>query len=207
MCTRYFMDDAPASLAEILLSAKQSKLAGKFLNELGKPVITQGEARPTDIVPVIATSQSGKRAVFPMKWGFTNPAHKSTIFNARTETAGIKPTFREAWESRRCIVPASYYFEWEHFKGADGKTRTGDKYAIQPAGDDVTWLCGLYRMEGGLPFFVILTREPGEGLSRIHDRMPFILPENLIDDWISPTSDPNSLLGHALTEMVAEKTE
>ena len=207
MCTRYFMDDAPVSLVEILLAAKQSRLAGRFLSELGKSVITQGEARPTDVVPVIATSQSGRRAVFPMKWGFTNPSHKSTIFNARSETAGIKPTFRDAWKSRRCIVPASYYFEWEHFKSADGKTMTGDKYAIQPAGDDATWLCGLYRMEGGLPFFVILTREPGEGLESIHDRMPLILPERYIDEWISPASDPDSLLGHALTEMVLEKVE
>ncbi|MBQ7429382.1 MAG: SOS response-associated peptidase family protein [Butyrivibrio sp.] len=69
-----------------------------------------------------------------------------------------------------------FYFEWEHFKSADGKVKTGDKYAIQPRDCTVTWLCGLYRIEDGYPVFVVLTKEPTAELSKIHDRMPLMLP-------------------------------
>ncbi len=105
----------------------------------------------------------------------------------------------------RCIVPASYYFEWEHLIRNNGKTKTGDKYAIQPQGSSMTWLCGLYRFENDMPFFVILTREPGEQIRFIHDRMPLILPEHLVNDWINPDVDPDKLVGEAVTDVVAEK--
>jgi len=69
----------------------------------------------------------------------------------------------------------------------------------------VTWLCGLYRIENGLPVFVILTREPGEGIRFLHDRMPLILPGDLVDAWIRPDTKPEELLPYALTDMVFEK--
>ena len=69
----------------------------------------------------------------------------------------------------------------------------------------MTWLCGLYRIEEGLPVFTVLTREPGEEIRFIHDRMPLILPERYIDDWIRPDTKPEELLGEALTDMAFEK--
>ena len=89
--------------------------------------------------------------------------------------------------------------------GNNGKTKTGDKYAIQPQGSSMTWLCGLYRFENDMPFFVILTREPGEQIRFIHDRMPLILPEQLVNAWIDPDADPEKLVKEAMTDMIAEK--
>ena len=71
----------------------------------------------------------------------------------------------------------------------------------------MTWLCGLYRIEEGLPVFVILTREPGGELRFLHDRMPVIMPEHLVNDWICPDVKPEDLLPRALTEMMFEKAE
>ncbi len=76
---------------------------------------------------------------------------------------------------------------------------------IQPKNARATWLCGLYRMENDLPVFTILTREPAEELRRIHDRMPLILPKELIAEWIDPDKKPETLLRYALTDMMAEK--
>ena len=121
--------------------------------------------------------------------------------------AGEKPTFKEAWKSHRCIIPASYYYEWEHLKSPDGKIKTGDKYAIQPTDCTTTWLCGLYRIEDGYPVFVVLTQEPTEELVKIHDRMPVMLPANRIDEWINPATNPEELLGYTLSEMIIEKAE
>ena len=141
---------------------------------------------------------------FPRRWGFQIPGG-SLVVNARSETAASKPTFRDAWRSHRCIVPASWYFEWEHTKTPAGKTKTGDKYAIQPRNEQMTWLCGLYRMEDGFPVFTVLTREPTQYLRQIHDRMPLILPKNMIQEWIRPDNKPEELLEYAVTDLVAEK--
>lgn len=161
----------------VLFSDLRSSLTSKFVDTHARPLITDGEVRPTDIVPVIAPNAKGIKSVFPMQWGFLARDGKRSLFNARVESAMKKPTFKDAWKSHRCIIPASYYFEWEHFKSTDGKTKTGDKYAIQPTGCIVTWLCGLYRIEDGYPVFVVLTKEPTAELSKIHDRMPLMLPK------------------------------
>jgi putative SOS response-associated peptidase YedK len=142
-----------------------------------------------------------------MRFGFTLDRDNRPLVNARSETAGEKPMFRDAFRSRRCVIPASWYFEWEHKKDNTGKVSVGQKYLIQPRGSAMTWLCGLYRIENGLPELVILTREPEGDLRRIHDRMPVILPKNRILQWISPDSKPEDLLKLSLTDMVFEKAE
>ena len=120
MCCRYYIEETNEMQA-IVSDMMPSSLVRKW-NEL-YPIKTYGEMSPTDIVPVIASNRNRQRAVFPMKWGFTG---KALLMNARVETAAVKPTFRDAWKSHRCIVPASYYYEWEHQIGNNGKTTTGD---------------------------------------------------------------------------------
>ena len=195
MCCRYWAAESP-ELRAIVEEMNRSPLVQKWRKT--KEIKTFGEIRPADVVPVIAPDRRGNRAVFPMKWGFSG---RSLLINARSETAGAKPTFQESWERRRCIVPASWYFEWEHIKDDGSRARTGDKYMIRPKDSAMTWLCGLYRIEEGLPVFVVLTREPDEKIRFIHDRMPLILPERCIEEWIRPDGKPEKLLGEALTEM------
>lgn len=207
MCTRYALDKTLEELQEIIDIAQRAPLTEKFIDTHARPLTIDGEVRPTDIVPVIAPNSKGEKSVFPMQWGFMARDNKRKLFNARLETAGTKPTFKESWQSRRCIIPAAYYYEWEHLKSPDGKEKTGDKYAIQPEGSTVTWLCGLYRIEDGYPVFVILTKEPTAELAKIHDRMPLMLPKEKINEWINPSSKPDDLLQYAISDMVVEKTD
>ena len=199
MCCRYWTDESP-ELRPIVEEMNRSPLMRKWQDKA--KVKSYGEIFPMDVVPVIAPNRSGLRTVYPMKWGYSG---KSLLMNARSETAAEKPTFRDDWARHRCIVPASWYFEWEHYPGSDGKKHTGDKYMIHPKDCAVTWLCGLYRIENGLPVFVILTREPGEALRFLHDRMPLIMPEELVTEWIRPDRKPEELLPGALTDMDFEK--
>lgn len=203
MCTRFYIEPRSEELDEIMEAAVRSGLAHKFL-VAGSGVMTSGEIRPTNVVPVIAPNRDGKRTVFPMRWGFRIPG-RSLVVNARTETAAVRPTFRESWKQHRCVIPASWYFEWEHLDAPGGKTKTGDKFAIQPRGQSVTWLCGLYRMEDGFPAFTVLTREPSDDVRRIHDRMPLMLPEEMTDAWISPDQKPEDIIRYALTDLVMER--
>ena len=155
----------------------------------------------------INRNRSGARTVISMVWGFTLPRSSSPLVNARVESASTKPTFKESWERRRCIIPASYYFEWEHLiNAATRKAKTGDKYMIQPEESAVTWIAGLYRIEDisgiQVPVFTILTREPSEEIRFIHDRMPVILPGESVDNWIKPDSKPDEIIKDAMTDMV-----
>ena len=71
----------------------------------------------------------------------------------------------------------------------------------------MTWLCGLYRIEDGYPVFVVLTKEPTAELSKIHDRMPLMLPKDRIDEWISHGVNPDEIVPFALSDMVMEKAD
>ena len=203
------MEKSP-ELRPYIEAANRSSLKDRLVSKLARPLVTEGEVRPTDLVPVIApSSKSQEPTVFPMVWGFTIPRRQTSLFNARVESATEKPTFKESWEKRRCIVPASWYYEWEHLINAStGKSKTGDKYMIQAKGSNVIYLAGLYRLEeiAGIqvPVFTILTREPSDEIRFIHDRMPVMLPKEYIREWVNPNGKPEEIIRAAQTEMVFE---
>ncbi len=208
MCTRFYAD-IDKELRPFADAAQRASFAEQMMIELSRPLSMSGEIRPTDIAAVIAPARNGKRAVFPMQWGFSINGLKTPIVNARMESAAEKPAFRDSWYRRRCVIPASWYYEWQHYKTPDGRMRTGEKYAIQPKNSGITWLAGLYRFEEKgkfrYPVFVVLTREPCEAVSGIHDRMPVILPESAVDEWISIGGIPEKTVRNALTDMMVEK--
>ena len=208
MCCRYYMELSP-ELRPYIEAANRSPLKGKIVDKLARPMVTSGEVRPTDLVPVIASNKAMKPAVFPMVWGFHLPRYSSPIVNARVETAMEKEIFKESWEHRRCIIPASYYFEWEHLKNAAGKAKTGDKYMIQPQGSRLTFMAGLYRIEEikgiKIPVFTILTRAPVESIRFIHDRMPVILLKESIREWVNPSRKPEKILKDLPVDVLFEK--
>ena len=73
---------------------------------------TSGEIRPTDVAPVIAPSALNRRiGAFPMRWGFQHPRRGMLVFNTRMETAPEKDLFVSSIDERRCLIPASRYFE------------------------------------------------------------------------------------------------
>ena len=199
MCCRYWTDESP-ELREIVEEMNRSPLIGRW--QKTSAVKAFGEIRPYDVTAVIAPDRRGRRAVFPMRWGFRE---KTLLINARSETAAVKPAFRTAWAHQRCAVPASWYYEWEHLTDLSGRAKTGARYLIQAAGRDMTWLAGLYRIEDGLPVFVILTRDAAEEIRFIHDRMPLVLPGELVNEWIRPDAPPEPLVNHALTAMHWER--
>ena len=185
MCGRYFIDDSQndAELHDIIESLNRRKSSA---------LKTSGEIFPTDTVPVIANNRAMARSVFAMTWGYTFPNGKR-IINARSETANEKQVFRNGMEQRRCVIPASNYFEWERLE----KKRT-TKYAIRPDTAGLMYMAGIYRFENGTPVFTILTREPAEDIAFIHDRMPVILPSGIIADWMNPRYKAKDIMKEAV---------
>ena len=201
MCGRYWIERSE-EIDDIINQAERSPILDLMHGLSSHALVSSGEIRPADLVPVIAPDRQGMRAVFPMRWGFPG---KSLVINARVETSSEKRLFQDAWRAHRCIVPASCYFEWEHLTRNDGKKVTGDKYMIRPAGEQNTWLCGLYRIENGFPEFVILTKEAAQEIRFIHDRMPLIMPKSRVEEWIRPDAVPEELLPYAVSDVRYEK--
>ena len=146
--------------------------------------IKKGEIAPSDPAPVFMPlpDLSGYRAV-PMRWGFPKPGGgKGVIFNARSETAATLPLFRRSLRERRIVVPSTGFYEWDKLGG------TRARYLFRPAGKTMTYMAGIFTLFsdgfGEYPAFVILTR-PAEGvIARFHHRMPAVLDESRISDWL-----------------------
>jgi len=188
MCGRYYIpeEDAAAELMEIIDQINRKHNAG--------PVIKTGEIAPTDTAPVLANNRSLNVTPFAMKWGYTM-SNGMLVFNARSEEAAEKPLFRDGMAQRRCLVPAAHYYEWEKI----GKQKV--KYAIKPTDSEILYMAGIYRIENGTPVFSILTREPANSISFIHDRMPVILPREMMNDWLNPRFNANEVLQSAVLDI------
>ena len=186
MCGRYYIagNDAAEELRQII----------EAVNRRNTDVKTGGEICPGDTVPVLANSPSLQPGAYAMRWGYTLPDGK-LLFNARSETAAEKAIFKDGMTQRRCLIPATCYFEWEH----RGKDKI--KYAIAPENNDMIYLAGIYRKEGNRAACTILTREPAEGIAFIHNRMPVILPAKAVRDWLNIRYDAADVLKAAQVEM------
>ena len=204
MCCRYYMflTSQTRVLEEEL---RQSPLTQETQKRIERPVKTSGEIRPTDLTTVYAANKNGVPKAFAMVWGYRGKDGRTTLFNARSETAAEKPTFREDWLTHRCAVPASGYYEWT--KRKNGASGSGTKYAVHSRNGEAMWLCGPYRMEEGVPHFVILTRDASEPLAFLHDRMPLVLAKTEVRRWIDPHSDPAQLLKKAEDDLCAEEAK
>ena len=77
MCSRYFVDLSP-ELRPFIEEARSSRLADRMIHRFGRPVIQEGEVKPTDIAPVIAPNARGIRSAFPMIWGFSQAEREHT---------------------------------------------------------------------------------------------------------------------------------
>ena len=171
--------------------------------ELGVPLESLADYRPRyNIAPTdphwIIRAQYEDHEILPAKWGLVNfwmKDRKSAFknINARAETVQKSPAFRTAFKERRCVVPADGFFEW-----------TGPKESRMPVwyhkpDGSLFLFAGLYESWNPSPnererTFTILTTEPNELVSEVHDRMPVILPPDAVDDWLYVRSDPTELL-------------
>ena len=186
MCGRYYLETGDAG--EGMLAILQT------LNRRGVAFKT-GEIFPADTAAVIANSRALRPTPFAMTWGYTLPGGKRLI-NARSESAAEKPVFREGMLKRRCLIPASCYFEWSRC----GKASM--KYAIRPEGAGQMYMAGLYRLEEGRPVFTILTREPAPQIAFIHNRMPVILSRDAAGAWLHLQTPAAEVLAQAAQDVV-----
>jgi len=151
---------------------------------------------PSQLVPIIVSGSSNKAIM--MKWGLVpfwakDPKIGNKMINARAETVSTKPAFRTSFKRKRCLVPATGFYEWKRTKA--GKI----PHYIHMKDDSYFAFAGLYDRwkdpEGNdLYTFTIITTEANTMMAKIHNRMPVILRTSDEDLWLSkePLSDADS---------------
>ena len=102
-------------------------------------------------------------------------------------------------QQRRCLIPATNYFEWEK------RGRERIKYAIRECDSPMLYMAGEYRVENGKPVFSILTREPAENIAFIHNRMPVILPAEAKNGWHNIKYTAEDILNSASSRVDFQK--
>jgi len=142
---------------------------------------------------IVRQGEDGTRTLDYATWGLIpswakDPAIASKLTNARSETAGTKPSFRRAVAKRRCLVPAGGYYEWYRPSKAPFYIHAADGSTLAMAGLYELW-SDPARPEAPLrQTFTILTREPRAEIAMIHDRMPVLLPKSEWSHWLNPAT-------------------
>lgn len=172
--------------------------------------VRDGEQRPGMAVPVVRRHpDTGERALDPLAWGLIprwarNPDMGRRLFNARLETARDKPSFREAFAKRRCLIPANSWAEWQ--ATGDGRKRRwtlemrdGQPFAFAGLWEGWKQPDGEWRRT-----CTVLTTQAREDLAAIHHRMPVpLLGEEAWSVWLTPGKGTETLLDLAHAQAAA----
>ncbi len=154
---------------------------------------------PTDSAWVVGRKADGTHEAVRVRWGLLPHWAKDLragvrAINARAETLAEKPTFRDAFERFRCLVPVTGFYEWA--KGGPEKV----PYSITGEGGAPLVFAGLLGRTfklgvDGQPVdtFSIITVPANPLMSRIHDRMPAVLPDDAWRTWLDPAGPPEAL--------------
>jgi len=178
MCGRYNLRANPRELAEVFQLLHEIDLKPRF------------NIAPTQQVAVVRLADK-HREMSLMRWGLVpawakDPKAGPALINARAETVATKPTFRTAFKKRRCLIPASGFYEWQ--KG-EGKAK--QPFHIHLKKDHPFAFAGLWETWKGedaepIESCTIITTDANKLMASIHDRMPVILPDEVYDQWLDP---------------------
>lgn len=160
---------------------------------------------PTSTIPIVLERQPGIREVGPARWSLTPRWSKELVlkyptFNARSETAAEKPTFRDSVKTHRCIVPMTGYYEWSVINGTKAPSFVHRK-------DGAPFACaGLYswwsdsETNHTMATATILTMESTGSLAPLHDRMPVIVSKESFSTWLDPLNPDGASLIHDVVD-------
>ena len=181
MCGRFELKTEFEKLPKILKQNYPSGLDTKYQ--------IQNLIRPTD--PILVIKNEGTIKTTFMSWGFISPWAKDPFdkeiprpFNARSETITEKKLFNGSWKYKRCLIPASGFFE--------------KKYLIRRENYDTFWLGGIWSKwsspDGAeLESCCVLTTESNALIKPIHHRMPVVVPEEYEEQWTEQVKDADEI--------------
>jgi len=195
VCGRFTLTSTPEALAERFGLDAPPELAPRYNIAPGQPVL------------VVRERAAGMRRASALHWGLV-PAWAGADdtgarrINARSESVAEKPSFRDAFRARRCLVPADGFYEWADHGGFR------QPYRLALPGGALFAFAGLWERRSQpdgavLESCALITRDASPNLRRIHERMPVVLPESTYAGWLDPTLQEVAAL-HALLQQAAD---
>ena len=174
MCGRFSLRTIPQSYSEFLAGLKFPTIKPRY------------NIAPTQLIWCVV-NQNQDAIATELSWGLIPSWEKDTAkarrhFNARSETAAEKPSFRSAFKNRRCVILADGFYEWK----TQGKSK--QPFHITREDDGPLWMAGLWESDGSDngpgDNCTILTTAANEFMASLHHRMPVILRSDDIPMWI-----------------------
>jgi putative SOS response-associated peptidase YedK len=175
MCGRYLITSAPEAIRALFRYAEEPDFPPRY------------NIAPTQPVPIVRLA-NGVRSFALMRWGLIpawvkDPHTFSLLINARGETIGEKPAFRNAMRRRRCLFPADGFYEW---RAEVGRKRA---FCIRPRSGAPVAFAGLWETWSGpngeeIDTACIITTAANRLLAPIHDRMPVVITPEAFDLWL-----------------------
>jgi putative SOS response-associated peptidase YedK len=162
-------------------------------------------------------SGSGSTTLFDPVWGFEAPWRnegQTLVINARIEGVAERPMFRNLLSGHRCVIPMSGYYEWVSVAETItqlGSSRRKVPFYISPpvsgTGDDALMnAAGLWQASVAGDRVVMLTTEATESVRHVHDRMPVLLDESSIGEWLhAPSVPPLGMLAVPTVELATRR--
>jgi len=186
MCGRYVRKGEPKKVAEVLGMKDGVENWTESFN-----------VAPSTSIPIVTANHAGRHLV-PATWGFSTTG-KSPLFNARAETVDSLQSFSDSFRQKRCLVPASGFYEW----------RTNDRqpFFFERCDGQLLAFAGIWKQcSTGLQATVITT-SPNTDMQGVHHRMPVILEPEIWTDWLHDAplteSDQRKILSPAPNNTLA----
>lgn len=156
----------------------------------------QYNVAPAQVAPVVI-ERDGRLVAVPMRWGFVphwqkDAKPKFRPINARDDHVNTSGMFRESWQRRRCLVPASGFYEWLPDKGK--KT----PYLLHRKDGQPFFMAGIWDRWAGADApqesFAIITTSANDVAATVHDRMPVMLRNEAVLSWMEDLEEAKRLL-------------
>jgi putative SOS response-associated peptidase YedK len=175
MCGRYVITSAPEAIRALFRYLEQPDFPPRY------------NIAPTQPVPIVRMAE-GSRSFALVRWGLIpawvkDPRNFTLLINARGESLGDKPAFRNAMRRRRCLFPADGFYEW---KSAGERNRP---YFVRPRKGGPIAFAGLWETWMGpngeeVETACIVTTSANRMLAPIHERMPVVIAPEAFDLWL-----------------------
>ena len=189
MCCRFYTGGDFREKLNTILKDEGISAADPVYSGAGRDVF------PSDASTAIC-GKGSRLILADMRWGFSNPYRKGLIINARSETARDKNLFSDSIMNRRCVIPASGFYEWDRYKARFRFTRPDD---------GLIFLAGFWREEEGGPRYTILTTDANSSMLPVHDRMPVMIGRDEIRPWIKDSGRLSEFLDRPQIRLVREQ--
>ncbi|HXR54363.1 MAG TPA: SOS response-associated peptidase [Acidimicrobiales bacterium] len=181
----------------------------------GEPQARWNVAPSQQIFAVACSRDGATRRFGTLRWGLVpswakDPSIGNRLINARAETVASAPSFRSAFERRRCLVPANGFFEWRRDPGP--RRARGRPFYARPADGSVLALGGIWEVWHGpgdevLRTVAIVTTMANPELAAVHDRMPVIVERDDWARWLAPEALEPAAAGALLRPAPGELLE